>query len=153
MKNCEITKNRRVGAVDRATLCGALTICALLTEGNSAAHASETDKLSATIRRTEFGVPHVTASNWRNLGFGLGYANAEDRVCDMAEVYVTARAERSFYWGAEGGNLESDLYRQRLIDSGVPMTLVSLGSSGRTSAMRSRSVRSTNTASTSARSK
>jgi len=42
----------------------------------------------------------------------------------MAEVYVTARAERSFYWGAEGGNLESDLYRQRLIDSGVTQALI-----------------------------
>ncbi|WP_416046788.1 penicillin acylase family protein [Cupriavidus basilensis] len=104
-------------------LLGSLALCMTLS-GAPPAHAADSASLSATIRRTEFGVPHITASDWRSLGFGLGYANAEDRVCDMAEVYVTARAERSLYWGAAGGNLESDLYRQRLIDSGVPQALL-----------------------------
>lgn len=30
------------------------------------------------IRRTEFGVPHITASNFRGIGIGLGYAQVED---------------------------------------------------------------------------
>ena len=30
--------------------------------------------LSAQIRRTEYGIPHVTASDWESLAFGYGYA-------------------------------------------------------------------------------
>ena len=80
--------------------------------------------LQATIRRTEFGIPHIQAANWTNLGYGVGYTQAQDRICDLAELYVTARAERAYYWGAGDGNLESDFYRQRLIDSGVTPALL-----------------------------
>ena len=31
-----------------------------------------------TIRRTAYGVPHITASDFRGIGIGLGYAQAED---------------------------------------------------------------------------
>ena len=31
-----------------------------------------------TIRRTAFGVPHISASDFRGIGIGLGYAQAED---------------------------------------------------------------------------
>lgn len=31
-----------------------------------------------TIRRTEFGVPHISADNFKGIGIGLGYAQAED---------------------------------------------------------------------------
>jgi len=31
-----------------------------------------------TIRRTEFGVPHILASDFRGIGIGLGYAQVED---------------------------------------------------------------------------
>ena len=33
---------------------------------------------SPTIRRTEYGVPHITASDFRGIGIGLGYAQSED---------------------------------------------------------------------------
>ena len=33
---------------------------------------------SPTIRRTEFGVPHIIASDFRGIGIGLGYAQTED---------------------------------------------------------------------------
>lgn len=82
------------------------------------------ESLKATIRRTEMGVPHILADNWKNLGYGVGYTQAQDRICDLAELYVTARAERSYYWGGANGNLESDFYRQRLIDSGVTPALL-----------------------------
>lgn len=85
--------------------------------------------MQATIRRTEYGIPHISGSNWKDLGYGVGYTQAQDRICDLAELYVTARAERSYYWGEGGGNLESDLYRQRLIDSGVTPVLLNAPSS------------------------
>lgn len=36
------------------------------------------DDGSPTIRRTEFGVVHITSSNFRGVGIGLGYAQVED---------------------------------------------------------------------------
>ncbi|RKZ99648.1 MAG: hypothetical protein DRQ47_10695, partial [Gammaproteobacteria bacterium] len=38
----------------------------------------------ATIVRTSYGIPHITADDFANLGFGEGYAAAEDHVCNIA---------------------------------------------------------------------
>lgn len=35
---------------------------------------------SADIRRTTFGVPHIRASDERGLGYGIGYAYAQDNL-------------------------------------------------------------------------
>lgn len=37
--------------------------------------------LSAVIRYTEYGVPHIVAKDYANLGFGTGWAQAADQVC------------------------------------------------------------------------
>jgi acyl-homoserine-lactone acylase len=39
---------------------------------------------SAKIQRTEFGIPHITADNYKGLGYGLGYAFASDNICSLA---------------------------------------------------------------------
>jgi acyl-homoserine-lactone acylase len=85
---------------------------------------------SATIRRTAHGIPHITASSFGGLGFGYGYAFAQDNLCTMAEDYVTVEGERSKYFGPDGsyyqggngvtaGNLDSDFFFQQIKDSGV----------------------------------
>ncbi|WP_405655994.1 penicillin acylase family protein [Streptomyces sp. RK9] len=76
--------------------------------------------LSATIRYTEYGIPHIRADGYAGLGFGTGWAQAADQVCTLAEGYVTVRGERSRYFGADGDpggelssattNLASDQY-------------------------------------------
>src|SRR5947209_8623509 len=82
----------------------------------------------ATIRRTEHGIPHIEASSYRGLGYGFGYAFAQDNLCTMAEDYVTVDAQRSRYFGANASylqrangvttnNLDSDFYYQQIIDS------------------------------------
>lgn len=79
----------------------------------------------ATIRRTSYGIPHIRAADYRTLGLGLGYAFAEDNVCMMADIVTTLSAERSRWFGpdakTESGddNLVSDLYHQRINQSGV----------------------------------
>lgn len=71
---------------------------------------------SAQIRRTSFGVPHILASDERGLGYGIGYAYAQDNLCLLADEVLTVNGERSKYFGAEGktveqrGNLDSDLF-------------------------------------------
>ena len=54
---------------------------------------------SATIERTTYGVPHITADDYAGLGYGHGYAIAEDNLCTLADAYVTFRGERSRYFG------------------------------------------------------
>jgi acyl-homoserine-lactone acylase len=73
---------------------------------------------SAEIRRTSYGVPHIRANDWASLGFGSGYAIAEDNVCLLADIFVTASAQRTRWFGAEPANVASDLYHQLLIERG-----------------------------------
>src|SRR5581483_7673614 len=83
--------------------------------------------LSAVIRRTEGGFPHIESRTWKGLGYGFGYAFAQDDRCTRAEDYVTVDGQRSRYFGPDGSysqpgngttpnNLNSDLYWQQVID-------------------------------------
>nr|WP_225930755.1 acylase [Pseudomonas siliginis] len=66
------------------------------------AHAlSPSAQTSADIRRTSFGVPHIRAENERGLGFGIGYAYAQDNLCLLANEIVTVNGQRSQYFGPE----------------------------------------------------
>ena len=83
-------------------------------EGSSSAAAAD-GAYEATIRRTAYGVPHIAAGDLGSLGFGQGYAFAEDHLCTLADQIVKVRGERSRWHGAgeEDVNLNSDLaYRQ-----------------------------------------
>jgi acyl-homoserine-lactone acylase len=57
--------------------------------------------LSATITRTSHGIPHVVADDFSSLGFGQGYAAAEDIACSLADTLVTGRGERSLFFGPD----------------------------------------------------
>lgn len=71
---------------------------------------------SADIRRTTFGIPHIRADDERGLGYGIGYAYAQDNLCLLANEVVTVNGERSKYFGPEQftleerENLASDLF-------------------------------------------
>ena len=87
-------------------------------------------RLVATITRTRYGVPHITAGDYESLGFGFGYALAADDLCTIADSYVTIAGQRSRYFGPDASwtftgngtvnnNFDSDLYYTRINDSGV----------------------------------
>lgn len=73
--------------------------------GETSALAAGSANYSAEIRRTGFGVPHIKADSEGSLGFGLGYAYAQDNFCMFAEEMVTVAGERSRYFApdATGG--------------------------------------------------
>ena len=108
---------------------------ALASQGARPAQAQPTQgPLSAQIRYTTGGVPHILAHSWASLGFGYGYAFAQDTLCTLANDYVTVQAQRSRYFGPTGvdiergngsvvSNLDSDLVYQQIIDSGVVQKL------------------------------
>ncbi|TGN39849.1 penicillin acylase family protein [Marinobacter confluentis] len=68
----------------------------------SAPLTSSDGQLQANIRRTTNGVPHIKADDLSSAAFGLGYAQAQDNVCLLAEAIVKARSERSKYFGPRG---------------------------------------------------
>ncbi|MFF9637572.1 acylase [Streptomyces bacillaris] len=85
--------------------------------------------LSATIRYTEYGIPHIVAKDYANLGFGTGWAQASDQVCTLADGFVTVRGERSKFFGPDAApdfslssattNLSSDLFFRGVRESGT----------------------------------
>ena len=91
----------------------------------SQAHAGEqrSPAISVQITRTTFNIPHIKASDFRSLGYGVAYAYAQDNLCLLAETLVTVRGQRSRYFGAEGtpswggpANLESDTFYRSYFD-------------------------------------
>ncbi|WP_020666302.1 penicillin acylase family protein [Amycolatopsis nigrescens] len=95
----------------------------------SAPAVAEAGGARSTIRYTEHGVPHIVAKDFDGLGYGYGYAAAKDNICELANGYLTVSAQRSRHFGPDGtgnsalssasGNLNSDLYFQRIIDEGT----------------------------------
>jgi acyl-homoserine-lactone acylase len=80
---------------------------------------AELPRYDVEIRRTTFGIPHIKANDFGSLGYGLGYAYAEDNVCLLADAVLTVRGERSRFFGADGTtsvgfqpvqNIDSDIF-------------------------------------------
>lgn len=58
----------------------------------------------ATIRRTSHNIPHITADDYLSLGYGYGYAIAEDHFCTVADLAVQVRGEAAEYFGPGDGD-------------------------------------------------
>ncbi|MFE0650434.1 penicillin acylase family protein [Streptomyces sp. NPDC059534] len=111
-------------AVVTASLPGA----AAADSGDRGRHPSDRG-LSAVIRYTEYGIPHIVAKDYANLGFGTGWAQAADQVCVLADGFLTVTGERSRYFGPDAApdgslssaatNLSSDLYFRGVKDAGT----------------------------------
>ncbi|MFG3697577.1 acylase [Micromonospora sp. NPDC047620] len=103
-----------------AVLTALATVVTTVVTGVPPAAAQHRDGgYSAEIRRASYGVPHITARDFASLGFGVGYAQAEDNICVIAEKMVTVSAERSRFFGATGptdANVRSDLFFRKAID-------------------------------------
>jgi len=61
----------------------------------------------AEIVWTEYGIPHVAAADWGGLGYGQGYAYAQQNFCVTMKEAVRANGESARYLGDEG-SLEND---------------------------------------------
>jgi len=86
------------------------------TSGTTASH-----RYDVTITRTAYGIPHIVAKNFASLGYGYGYAFAQDNLCTMAADYVTVEGARSRWFGPDASyqmrgndvtvsNLDSDVF-------------------------------------------
>jgi acyl-homoserine-lactone acylase len=120
----------RIPELARAAASAVLAVLAVLTAGGAPAVGRPTGPdARATLRYTEYGIPHILARDFAGLGLGYGYAEARDNICVLAGAYLTVQAQRARYFGADGpgdsalsaaaNSLDSDLYFQWIRDSGV----------------------------------
>ncbi|VVE60429.1 Acyl-homoserine lactone acylase PvdQ [Pandoraea captiosa] len=112
--------------------CSTLAALAVLTTSD-ASHAADAASApdagySAVLRRTTDGTAHVRANDWGGLGYGFGYAQAQDNLCTLAESLVTFRGERSLTFGADNrvaqrttfgqpNNLDADTFFRLTFDA------------------------------------
>ncbi|MFD9354459.1 penicillin acylase family protein [Streptomyces sp. NPDC060031] len=126
-------------ALRRAALTGAVLLAATaaIPQAEAAAagdHGPSGGGLSAVIRYTENGIPHILAQDYAHLGFGTGWAQAADQVCVLADGFLTVSGERSRWFGPDSApdgslssatrNLSSDLYFKGVRESGAVENLL-----------------------------
>jgi acyl-homoserine-lactone acylase len=62
----------------------------------------------ATVVRTTYGIPHITANDFGGLGYGAGYAYAQDNYCVLMREIVSASGQTAKYFGESEGNVDAD---------------------------------------------
>lgn len=75
-------------------------VLAACSDGSDSRQKIDGEKYSALIERTQYGTAHITADDWGSLGFGQGYATAQDRFCVMADQFLKVRSQRARYFGS-----------------------------------------------------
>jgi acyl-homoserine-lactone acylase len=120
---------RRLAVTAVALLTAAATLPASAAERHGREDRPSHGGLSAVIRYTEYGIPHIAARSYADLGFGTGWAQAADQVCVLADGFVTVRGERSRFFGPDtasdaalssaGTNLAGDLYFRGVREAGT----------------------------------
>jgi acyl-homoserine-lactone acylase len=115
----------------RLLALAALGIGACDGEGMS---GGDLDRDAVEIRYTEYGIPHIRAGSYEGIGFGQGYAQARENLCDIQHGMLAFEGKLSRYFGpdVEGAaiiptgmtSLVTDLYYRGVNDSGVVERLV-----------------------------
>lgn len=84
----------------------------------TSATANETEATyEAEIRRTTYGIPHVQAEDWGSLGYGFGYAYAEDNFCVAMRAIVAANGRSAEFFGTEAGDPVADFVLRFVLGS------------------------------------
>ncbi|MEV2214064.1 penicillin acylase family protein [Streptomyces sp. NPDC050997] len=128
------TRLRRLAVTAVALLTATTALPAATAQSRERQEHPSHGGLSAVIRFTEYGIPHIVAKDYANLGFGTGWAQAADQVCTLADGFVTVRGERSRYFGPDAApdmslssaarNLSSDQYFRGVRESGTVRKLL-----------------------------
>ncbi|MUM15926.1 hypothetical protein FZI91_22940 [Mycobacterium sp. CBMA271] len=87
----------------------ALILVAALAIGPASVARPVLQRYTAMINRDERGVAHVKADDWGSLGYGTGFAFAQDRACTLIDQIVKVRGERSRWLGPGVDNRNVDM--------------------------------------------
>jgi acyl-homoserine-lactone acylase len=126
-----LRRRGRAGGIAAACAAAMLSVVAVPGTAGAAVIAGKPagpahGRYVAEIRRTAYGIPHILARDFGSLGYGYGYAFAQDNLCSLASQVLTLRGQRSRYFGpgassgdplAPATNLASDIYYQGLLRS------------------------------------
>lgn len=66
--------------------------------------------LSATVKRTSNGIPHIKTDDWASLGYGYGYAYAQDNFCMLMKEVVIANSQSQRYLSDDGDLAEDFVF-------------------------------------------
>ncbi|HUO72036.1 MAG TPA: penicillin acylase family protein [Solirubrobacteraceae bacterium] len=77
----------------------AASFAALAAAASPGAGSSTPPANEFSVTRDRAGIPRIVARNFRSLGFGEGYACAQDNLCTLAEQFVTVNGEPSPFFG------------------------------------------------------
>ena len=92
-------------------LCGLIAAVGCSSDGSNGTGGtggSPARDYSASIVRTTYGIPHVTADDFGSLGYGAGYAYAQDNFCVLMKEIVRSNGQTARYFGEDEGNLNQD---------------------------------------------
>ena len=70
--------------------------------------------VTAEIRYTEFGVPHVRAAHLEGIGMGVGYAFSRDNFCLLADQVLRYNSRRAAFFGP-GPDVDGDTLPDHLV--------------------------------------
>jgi acyl-homoserine-lactone acylase len=84
---------------ERNPLAACAAILGLLSAGIGHA-AGAKGPYEVQVLRTSFGIPHIQATDWGSLGYGYGYAFAQDNACVLAREVLAANGTQSRYFGS-----------------------------------------------------
>lgn len=91
--------------------CGA---AAIAPDGAAAAEPPALAK-QVEIRRTQYGVPHITGESLAAAAFGFGYCQGEDHLLNIMRGILGVRGKlaETFGPGDDGKNIESDFFNRQ----------------------------------------
>lgn len=106
--------SHRVSRITAVLIAASMTAACGRSQAPAEAPGAE-NTYRATIRWTSHGVPHIRASDWGGLGYGMAYAVATDGVCILAREFVNVRGEQSKFFGPDEGRREADIFHRSII--------------------------------------
>ena len=112
---------RRLSLTLAIACAAAIAVPSVAVPSAASPPASSSPTYHVRITRTDYGIPHIVAKDFGSLGYGYGYAFAQDNLCTMAADYVTVEGARSRWFGPDASytmqgngvtvsNLDSDIF-------------------------------------------
>ncbi|CAH0991286.1 Aculeacin-A acylase [Sinobacterium norvegicum] len=103
----------------KRTPLAAATLLTLLTAAGTA--SAKNAAFDATVYRTSGGIPHIIADDWGSIGYGTGFAAAEDHFCKQSKNALKFRGElaANFGPGEQNANISSDFFYKLLAAEGI----------------------------------
>ncbi|MBA4175808.1 MAG: acylase [Leptothrix sp. (in: Bacteria)] len=72
-------------------------------QGKGQGHGNDRD-YNVQVLRTSYGIPHIQATDWGSLGYGYGFAFAQDNACVLAREALAAQGRQARHFGAGTGS-------------------------------------------------